>query len=208
MGAAIIECCSNPHPRNLRGACFRSSHLMSSSPSLHSSRRFARAQGRILAKNVKMKRTERSMILDANWRLANAKCSMLQENSPDAACCAQQDSKDGERQVALDFTEIGSEDKKKKKGASRVTPAACCVTSGCRFLLIGQSSISSFGLRTQRVVNARRHAGSCLCCRALMGTYLHLLLCARLIALLCCAVAAWQPAKEGKPRHVGAKASK
>ena len=33
-----------------------------------------------------MKRTEKSMVLGANWRLANAKSSMVHENNPDAAC--------------------------------------------------------------------------------------------------------------------------
>ena len=33
-----------------------------------------------------MKRTEKSMFLGANWRLANAKSSMVHENNPDAAC--------------------------------------------------------------------------------------------------------------------------
>ena len=33
-----------------------------------------------------MKRTERSTILGANGRLANAKRYKLQENNPDAAC--------------------------------------------------------------------------------------------------------------------------
>ena len=33
-----------------------------------------------------MKRTERSMVSGENWRLANAKSSMVHENNPDAAC--------------------------------------------------------------------------------------------------------------------------
>ena len=33
-----------------------------------------------------MKRTERSVVLGANWRLANAKSSMVHENNRDAAC--------------------------------------------------------------------------------------------------------------------------
>ena len=35
---------------------------------------------------MRMKRTERSMFLDATWRLLNAKNSVLKENKPDAAC--------------------------------------------------------------------------------------------------------------------------
>ena len=47
-----------------------------------------------------MERTERPMVLRANWRLANAKISMLQENNPDAARMQQYEMERTERRSA------------------------------------------------------------------------------------------------------------
>ena len=47
---------------------------------------------------MRTKRTERSMNLSANWRLAYSKSSMLQENNPDAACMYEIHAKDRERE--------------------------------------------------------------------------------------------------------------
>ena len=64
---------------------------------LRSAARYARSQGRTW-NILRMKRTERSTILGANWRLASAKSSMLQDNNPDAAHMYEIHRKNGEKE--------------------------------------------------------------------------------------------------------------
>ena len=87
----IPECLLEKQNRNSFDRKQIRSIFQNSSSYIRGTRRFCSAGGRSLTRKKwtkceRMKRRERSMVLGANWRLANAKSSMVHENNPDAAC--------------------------------------------------------------------------------------------------------------------------
>ena len=110
------------------------------------------------------------MVLGANWRLANAKSSMVHESNPDAECMDE-----------IERTE-------RKRNAQATSHRQSCFVTRCVFF-VGRADFDFF-LRlenTASFINARRHAGSSqLCLLALSRSD------RRSLALLCCAVLAEQ----------------
>ena len=91
-----------------------------------------------------LKRTERSTILGANRRVANAKSSILQDNNPNASCMHEMHGKRTERKSSVvSYWSI-------KAHHSRITLTLCAVVyfgKPGRYI-----SIYAFVLRTQRAV--------------------------------------------------------
>ena len=134
-------------------------------------RRFATlAHKEELNKMRMMKRTGRSTVLGANWRLANAKSSMVHESNPDAECMDE-----------IERTE-------RKSNAQATSHRQSCFVTRCVFF-VGRADFDFF-LRlenTASFINARRHAGSSqLCLLALSRSD------RRSLALLCCPLLAEQ----------------
>ena len=94
-----------------------------------------------------MKWTERSMVLGANWRLANAKSSTVHQNNPDAAC--------------MDGIEMTG---RKSSLQANITPADKLRCEWLQWfdILVGRADFDFFVRfeNTASCVNARWHAGS------------------------------------------------
>ena len=141
-----------------------------------------------------MKWTESSMVLGANWRLANAKSSMVHENNPDAAC--------------MDEIERTERKSSVQANPSRIAPAKPL----CEwlFIFLGRADFDFF-VRfedTESWINARRHAGSsqlCLlaCVVALWSARTYFAACAGWLrcAVLCLRSKASKETQEGSPTN-------
>ena len=139
---------------------------------------YTRSQGIVNKMHMNEAWTERSMVLGANWRLANAKSSMVHEKNPDAVHgrCR----KDG--------------DKEQRTG--NITPTnLICEWLQWLHIFVGQADFGFFVCfeNTASCTNARRHTcwleptlSARLRCRALIGAYL--LSCSCGLTALCCAV--------------------
>ena len=114
---------------------------------------YARSPGRIVNKMRTNERTERSMVLGAIWRLANAKSSIWSTKTT---------------RTPHAWTKYAMTERKSGVQADpwRITPALSMVVCIIRVFFVSrrQISISSFVRANRAVLNARRHAGSSQLC--------------------------------------------
>ena len=137
-----------------------------------------------------MTQTQKSMILGANWRLANAKSSILKENNPVCMCEGERTERKSSVIHMLLRLEMKAHPSRITQAAAHHTTSSCCL---CEWLYIFEGRAEDFAFFVYcEVTAAWRHDGSgqlwlfVLRCCALISTYL--LFYAGLIAL-CCAYA-------------------